>query len=164
MIRPGTALSEVKAGIIRPALTSIGLGTEAAINLITGVGLAESAYRTLRQYGGGPALGYWQMEPATHDDCWKNFLAYRPMLEHLVIKIAGTANPTAQLLTTNDAYAAVMARVRFFRSRSPIPPSNDPAALCWYWKAVYNTGLGAGDVDASHIALFQRGVNGCGFI
>src|SRR5258708_26545125 len=39
-------------------------------------------YTTLfrSQLGGGPAVGLFQMEPTTHDDCWTNFLNFRPVL------------------------------------------------------------------------------------
>ena len=43
-------------------------GGEAARQLILRTGAAESGYQTRRQYGGGPARGFWQMEPATEED------------------------------------------------------------------------------------------------
>lgn len=155
-------MRDVKEAIIRPALSSIGLSGDAAVNLITGIGLAESHYRYLHQIGGGPALGYWQMEPATHDDCWKNFLSFRPMLSCLVIRAAKTTNPTSLDLIDNLNYAAIMARVKCFRSSVALPSSNDARGLCTFWKTVYNTAGGAGEIDDAHVSLFQRGIDGCG--
>ncbi|RFD18931.1 hypothetical protein DY926_13985, partial [Komagataeibacter melaceti] len=70
----GLNLSDLKARVIAPTLTLIGMGGRAAVNLLAGTALAESGCRRLVQDGGGPALGLWQMEPFTHDDIWKTFL------------------------------------------------------------------------------------------
>ncbi|MFT9424981.1 MAG: hypothetical protein ABF570_07600, partial [Acetobacter syzygii] len=73
----GLDLAQFKALLVRPVLAQIGLAGAAAVPLVTGTALVESGLVWLRQNGGGPALGLWQMEPATHDDCWRNFLAFR---------------------------------------------------------------------------------------
>lgn len=152
-------LKTAKYEIVTPALKRIGLASPSAINLVTGIGLVESGYRTKRQYGGGPALGYWQMEPATHDDCWTNFLDYRPMLAGLVRKVAYPGTPKSALLLTNDAYAAAMCRIRLYRSSEPLPDADCALALCRYWKLYYNSSLGAGQVDNAHISLFQQAID-----
>ena len=51
--------------IIKDSLEFINLDSEDARDLIYKTGKAESGYKTLQQYGGGPALGFFQMEPAT---------------------------------------------------------------------------------------------------
>ncbi|KAF0118141.1 MAG: hypothetical protein FD149_866 [Rhodospirillaceae bacterium] len=67
--------------VIRPTLLHLGLHSPAAEALLLGTAIQESRLGTyLRQTGGGPALGVYQMEPATHEDIWTNFLAYRPDL------------------------------------------------------------------------------------
>ena len=151
-------LKTAKYNIIAPTLRKIGLYSPAALNLVAGVGLVESGYRTRRQVD-GPALGYWQMEPATEQDCWVNFLEYRPLLAGLVRRIASPSQPKPQLLLTNDAYAASMCRIRLYRSPEPLPDATDAEALCRAWKAIYNTVEGAGQVDAAHIALFQQAID-----
>ena len=55
--------------VIRPVLAKLGLGGQAAEEFILGAAVQESLnfkYRT--QVGGGPAKGYFQMEPSTHDN------------------------------------------------------------------------------------------------
>ena len=151
-------LKTAKYNIIAPTLRKIGLYSPAALNLVAGIGMVESGYRTLRQYN-GPALGYWQMEPATERDCWENFLEYRPLLSGLVRKIASPDNPSSVLLLTNDAYAAAMCRIRLYRSPDPLPDADCAVALCRYWKLEYNSVEGAGQVDAEHIALFQQAID-----
>ena len=151
-------LKTAKYDIIAPTLRRIGLYSPAALNLVAGIGLVESGYRTRQQYN-GPALGFWQMEPATERDCWVNFLEYRPLLSGLVRKVALPDTPSSALLLTNDAYAAAMCRIRLYRSSDPLPDATDAEALCRAWKLIYNTVEGAGQVDAAHIALFQQAID-----
>ena len=113
-------------------------GGEAAAELVYRTGLAESGYRTREQYDGGPARGFWQMEPATEYDIHDNFLAYRPELAALVDSF-GEPNPL-----TNDEYAAAMCRVHYMRVPDPLPPADDLLGQAAYWKAHYNTPLGKG--------------------
>ena len=86
---PGLDLAQVKALLVQPVLAGLGLGGSAAVHLLTGTALVESGLVWLGQTGGGPALGLWQMEPATHDDCWRNFLAFRPALAATVGQLGG---------------------------------------------------------------------------
>ena len=60
----GSLSSEIYSGVVLPVVEVLG-GGEAAAQLVYRTGLAESGYRVTRQVGGGPARGYWQMEPAT---------------------------------------------------------------------------------------------------
>ena len=151
-------LEYAKYQIVTPALKRIGLASPEAINLVTGIGLVESGYRTRKQVN-GPALGFWQMEPATERDCWVNFLYYRPLLAGLVRKIADPDVPSSSTLLTNDAYAAAMCRIRLYRSPDPLPSADCALALCRTWKSGYNTSAGKGQVDQSHINLFQQAID-----
>ena len=63
--------------IIQPTLEELGYATPNAIQLVTATALAESRLFYIHQLG-RPALGVFQMEPATHDDVWNNYLRYRP--------------------------------------------------------------------------------------
>ena len=64
--------------IIKLALQHLGLDSEDAREMLYVTGKAESGYKTLQQYGGGPALGFFQMEPNTAIDIWDNYVMYRP--------------------------------------------------------------------------------------
>ena len=152
------SLEYAKYQIVTPTLKRIGLASPSAINLVTGIGLVESGYRTRKQVN-GPALGFWQMEPATERDCWVNFLDYRPLLAGLVRKVADPDAPFSATLLTNDAYAAAMCRIRLYRSPDPLPSADCALALCQYWKQFYNSFAGKGQVDQSHINLFQQAIN-----
>jgi hypothetical protein len=119
--------------------------------LLLGTALQESLLRHVDQLPNrdgsrGPALGYFQMEPATHDDIWANYLAYRPALAAQVRAVAGIAagRPEAKLLRTHHVYAAVMARLLYRRVKGRLPQAAEVPALAAYWKAHYNTALGKG--------------------
>lgn len=155
----GLDLTQVKNEIVRPALALLGLGGEAAVNLLTGTALVESGGIYLRQRGGGPALGLWQMEPATHDDCWANFLRYpaQSRLATLIRTASGCPAPVADRLVWDLRYACLMARIRYYRVRAPLPPATDAAALSRYHKQHYNTPLGAAD-PVANTPLFARAI------
>ncbi len=132
--------------VIQPVLIRLGTVDLAAEELLLGTAVQESLnfmYRS--QVGGGPAKGYFQMEPATHDDIWDNYLKYRKNVASTVVSFL--SNPTADKileLETNDKYAAAMARVHYMRVSAPLPKAGDVAAQARYWKQHYNTPLGKG--------------------
>ena len=148
----GSLSAEIYSGVVLPVVEVLG-GGEAAAQLVYRTGLAESGYRVTRQVGGGPALGYWQMEPATEIDIQENFLEYRPALEEKLWLVAdGPHN-----LETNHMYACAMCRVHYMRVSAPLPDADDLEAQAAYWKQHYNTPLGAGTVEhfmeaCSHVA------------
>jgi hypothetical protein len=76
------------------------------------------------------------MEPATHDDCWTNYIAYRPALRDWLTQLSPTHTP--QDLVDNDPYAIAMARVRYERAPGALPEPTDLSAMYAYYKANYN--------------------------
>ena len=117
-----------------------------AENLILGTAAQESAYgKYTVQIGGGPARGKFQMEKATHDDIWKNFLKYKPRLAKLVLSISGLTEPDFNSLEKNDIYACAMCRVHYFRVKEPIHTTINGYA--YYWKQFYNTPEGKGTIS-----------------
>lgn len=132
----------------------LGLYSDAAASLVLGTAMHESHLIYLKQIGGGPALGLWQMEPTTHDDIWNNFLKFRTDLGDLVKRIAGDPKPSATLLIGNLWYACAMARLRYRRVPAALP-DNAPDALTAFWKVNYNTLLGAGTIEQAlpHFAV-----------
>jgi hypothetical protein len=134
--------------VVRPALTAIDLYSVAAEQLVLGTAIQESSLAATIQDGGGPALGYFQMEPATHNDIWTNFLHYRTGLASKVKTLLAVGEePASRLLVSNNLYAAAMCRVLYFRVSAPLPAANDITAMAHYWKDHYNTAQGAGTAD-----------------
>ncbi|MBR0560029.1 hypothetical protein [Neokomagataea anthophila] len=155
----GLDVRQLKVDIVRPALSALGLWSSAAENLLVGTALAESRAVYVRQVGGGPALGLWQMEPATHDDCWLNFLnfpAQSRFATAVLAMIARDINPVEQLVC-NLRYACAMARVRYYRAQEPLPAATDAAGLSLYHKHHYNTAQGAANPQAN-VAFFAEAI------
>lgn len=157
-------LSEIKWGLIAPTLKEIGLYSDTALNLVTGTGLVESGYKTTVQYGGGPALGWFQMEPETYEDCWSNYLVYRKGLaQKILLLLPGNLSPASSYPhpPSSDliypAYAAAMCRVKYLRVPAPLPPNN-AVSLSLYHKRYYNTMQGKADAT-KNIPLFQAAID-----
>lgn len=129
-------------------------GGQAARELLLYTGAAESGYRYRRQIG-GPARGYWQMEPATEEDIRRNYFSHRPGLWETVKDIAeciglvGTTITYERMrsLEHNPYYACAMARVHYLRVPDPLPLAGDLAGQAAYWKQHYNTPAGKGTIE-----------------
>ena len=142
--------------IIRPALEAVALHSQWAENLLLGTALQESRLEFLHQLN-GPALGFYQMEPATHDDLWNNWIKYRPDMEDKArgfisatpaMSVPGVfEHPQPSQMIWNLRYATVMCRLHYYRASFNIPNADKPAELGAVWKRVYNTYKGAGTVD-----------------
>ena len=130
---------------IRPALGALLRGGLASEQLLLGTAIQESLLIHRQQLGGGPALGLFQMETATHDDCWSNFLKFRGDLADKIKQCLESGQaPVASTMKLNDRYAAAMCRVRYLRAPGVLPAANNISAMADYWKQHYNTPLGAG--------------------
>jgi hypothetical protein len=133
---------------IRPALVSLMAGGLAAEKLLLGTAIQESLLIHRQQLGGGPALGLFQMETATHDDCWENYLDFRDNLASKVkLTLGAGQKPAADTMKLNDRYAAAMCRVRYLRAPGALPAANDINAMANYWKQNYNTPQGKGSPE-----------------
>lgn len=142
--------------VIKPVLVDLGCWSTAAENLLLGTCAVESAMGTYLFQVQGPALGIFQMEPATHDDIHRHFLAYRPELRAKVLNWSVTGG-TASELAWNLAYAAAMCRVHYLRDSQPLPQADDIPALAATWKRHYNSHLGKGE-EADYIAAYRTRV------
>ena len=70
----GLDATQLARYIIRPTLEYIGWRSPASERLVLGTAITESRLRFIRQLGSGPALGIYQMEPATFRDINANYL------------------------------------------------------------------------------------------
>lgn len=127
---------------------------EEAIELLMGTCAQESHLGKYRkQIGGGPALGIFQMEPATFNDIVANYLNNRIPLKEKILEIAGVREFNAKDLENNDRLATCMARVHYLRKPASIPAGLDGQAA--YWKKYYNTVLGKG-TEEEYKANYKR--------
>jgi hypothetical protein len=144
---PAAGWQDFREAVVRPALHAIDHWSPAAENLLVGTAAVESGFMRLRQAGGGPALGIFQIEPATHEDIWDNYLAFRPELSSEVRGLASQHifhEDMHRELVGNLFYATAIARIVYLRVKPPLPHADDLQGLADYWKAHYNTPAGAG--------------------
>lgn len=134
--------------LITLTLKEIGLFSDNAVELILGTFAQESNFIYTRQQGGGPALGYGQMEPGTFNDIIMNYLRYRPELMGKIMQVSGVEALEATDLAENKTLAICMARVHYLRVKEPLPSHKDIWAMGEYWKKYYNTPQGKGTVKA----------------
>jgi hypothetical protein len=153
-------VSQLRGYVIRPVLQDLGMHSEAAENLLLGTAAQESrlgAY--LHQRDDGPALGIYQMEPATHEDIWNNYLLHRPVLAHKANAFIAPSRDKTRELIGNLNYATAMCRLHYYRVAAPLPKADDIVGLAAYWKKYYNTEGGKGSVS-EFIAHYRSLVGG----
>lgn len=144
--------------IVKPALGYLGLSSEAAMQLVLGTAAQESGFHWIAQEK-GPALGFFQTEPATLKDLYANFLAFQSKLLIPLSRLLGAWPGSPTQLATNPLYAAAVCRLIYFRAEQPLPAADDLTGLATYWKTHYNTADGAGTV-AEWVANYKELCNG----
>ncbi|MBL1293061.1 MAG: hypothetical protein COB61_004230 [Thiotrichales bacterium] len=145
------AVQQYREHIVTPVLKWLGMYSESAVRLVMGTAATESHFDFIKQIGGGPALGRYQMEPATHDDIWDNYLRYKPALRDKILYGVGALFdqdvPRHRLLTGSDYYATAMCRLHYRRVKAALPDHDNIEQLANYWKQHYNTYKGKGSVN-----------------
>lgn len=151
MIHPG----HLRQFVIRPTLEHLGKWSEAAENLVFGTIAQESLIGNVQflKQQSGPALGIGQVEPATHEDNWVNYLRYRMGKGEIGRKVMdfvpawadeagnyvdGFKYPSNLLLITSLEYNVAQCRVKYFRVPEKLPDADDLEALGCYWDTYYN--------------------------
>ena len=141
--------------VVRATLMSLRMWSLASENLLIGTAAQESGLRYLRQFDNGPARGLYQIEPATHDDIWDNYLKFRKGLKARIQVLPAPVPSRIDQLTTNLAYATAIARLVYWRHPEPLPAPGDVDGLAGYWKKYFNTEKGKGRA-AEFAATYRR--------
>lgn len=155
-------ISQFRTLIIQPALDAIAKHSEDAEELLVATCAQESLGGTyLKQVGGGPAKGIYQMETRTHDDLWQTILVRDQSLAFKIMKGLNTATkPNADLMIRDMFYATQMARVFYMRIAHPLPKADDIDSIWEYYKQFWNTNAGAatkGDFVLNYNRFLKRG-------
>lgn len=132
--------------LIRATSERVGLWTPAVETQLLMIAAHESHMgRWLRQQG-GPALGIWQMEPATHDDCMAIVVPRRAEFNRALRVYAHGHGLVAATMVHEHAYACLMARLQVWRVREVLPNEFDVEGHARYAKNHWNTHLGKATV------------------
>jgi len=146
----GINVNQLGELIIKPSLEAVGLYSKEAEQLLLGTCAQESLMGTYIKQVKGPALGIYQMEPATHNDIWINYLNYRKDLRSTIEVITGYYSwNNSDAMVWDLKYATIMARVHYYRVREALPELDDITGMAKYHKKYYNTILGK-----SHVSNF----------
>lgn len=147
--------------IIRPALIGLNLNSLAAEQLLAGTCAQESHMGLYLRQQKGPALGIFQIEPATHMDIYENFLKFRPDLINTIYSLCAipeykdNIKPPDECLIYNLKYSACIARIKYLRAKDALPGINDTKGQSDYWKRIYNSQSGSGDT-ASYLINYEK--------
>ena len=155
--------------IIRPTMmflegrdtSQVKWGGQAAEELMLGTALVESDLSYLRQLG-GPALGIYQMEPATAKDILENYVGYRGYLGEAINMIAGVWPMKSVQIQGNLFLATALTRIHYRRVPEPLPAAGDTAGQARYWKEFYNTEAGKGTPE-KYLAKWKNAGSALGF-
>ena len=132
--------------IIKYVLKKINMDSEEARALIFATGKAESGYRVIEQMG-GPAVGFFQVEPDTIQDVWDNYVFYRPEIKTDLYALGFDDGDMAVSVMSSIALQVAFARLQYRRVPVALPGLHGLGDQAKYWKKYYNTELGRGTVE-----------------
>ena len=132
--------------IIDWSLQHIGMYSEDAASLVFRTGMVETGYKHLKQMGGGPAIGFFQLEPNTLFDIIDNYVTYRPSLRTDLYALGYEDSDAEIRVMGNISLQAAFCRLVYRRNKNHIPKADNILEQAKYWKSVYNTELGKGTV------------------
>lgn len=144
-------LKQLHTFIVQPTLATLGLGGKGAERMVLATGLIESRLQYISQVPSGVAKGIFQMEKATHDDIWQNFLSFKAQLKDGVNDFIIPHQASFDQLCGNLYYATAMCRIHYLRQKAPLPSGDSLEEIVDYWKQYYNTPQGAGNVQEALI-------------
>jgi len=153
-----STLKEVDERILKynPSYKGLKFYSPEAVQLLMGTAAQESRLGTyILQIGSGIAKGIFQMEDATHNDIFVNYLNYRENIMIAICNISDVSHVKPDRLIFNLKYAILLARIKYMRVPEKLPALNDLTAQAKYWKKWYNTPLGAG-TENEFIANYHK--------
>ena len=139
-------IKKVCEEIANYSLDKLELNSDAALQMVMTTGQTESGYDYLRQIK-GPAIGFWQMEPATMYDIWENYVTYRPKYKEALWRLGFNEGFAVESLLSNLAVQAAFCRLHYRRVPKKLPKVGDLEGQAKYWKEFYNTIKGKGTVE-----------------
>jgi hypothetical protein len=140
----------IKKYAIETPLQTVGLGLQGGVDQVFYTGELETRYKTIYQVN-GPALSWFQIEPATHTDV-KHWLlnGLNGGLTERILKFCNLKElPLDDYLLVDQRYAAIICRLVYFRNKAPMPTSKNAIDIANTHKLVYNTKDGKADPIAN---------------
>jgi hypothetical protein len=152
-------INQFRELIIKPTLQNLMLYSESAEELLVFTCATESLGGTFLKQEKGPALGIYQMEPATYNDLWQNYIKSNPsIMTMLMHNFSCIFMPDEHRLIYDLWYATAMCRLHYARVRAPLPAADDLESIWAYYKTFYNTEDGKAEklVSLSRYHMFTK--------
>lgn len=170
-MKPGIDPQQFRDLVVRPVLRDMRMWSLAAERLVLGTVAAESEMGySLKQRGGGPAVGVCQMEPTTAKDLLKRYLSGRRDIdrrfqaafqlltdEYINWALVPLARISEKIMS-DLRFAVGLCRLRYWVVPEHLPEPHDVEALALYWKRHYNTALGAGRTEDFETKFTKYGI------
>jgi hypothetical protein len=135
--------SQFRSLIVEPVLSKLQVYSKDAEELLVFTCAAESLGGTFLHQIKGPALGIYQMEPATYTDIWVNFIRARNKIATLMaMHFNCNKIPEVERMIYDLHFATAMARIHYLRIPGKLPDSSSVEALWDFYKKYYNTEKG----------------------
>ena len=136
--------------IIKPALDSLQMYSVEAEEMLVFTCASESLGGTYLKQVKGPALGIYQMEPATYTDIWENYIKYKTnLISIFALNFDAARIPNPERMIYDLRFATAMARIHYRRCKESLPKAGDTKAMWEYYKKYYNTPLGKAEEEST---------------
>lgn len=136
-------VSQFEEFILTPTLSLLQKYSRDAVELLIFTCAAESNGGTFIRQIEGPALGIYQMEPATHQDIFINYIHKNSSLMSILgLNFQCNGFIDAERMVYDIRYATVMARLHYSRFPEPLPNKNNIEGMFKYYKKYFNSPLG----------------------
>ncbi len=149
--------------IVRPALSLLGpaLSTRFAEDLLIATCAQESRLGEYVHQVNGPALGIYQIEPASLADLWFWIQHRRPRWDpaFLMAGVNPTNDEVRDEVLYNLRFATMIARLFYYRVPTALPTESELHNLWGYYKTFYNTSLGAATLAEFEESLRLTDIN-----
>lgn len=137
--------------VIEPVLLDMECYGMDAVNMLIMIAAHESRHGYYLHQDPGPAVGIFQIEPATHDDMIAWLERDRPELLQKLFNWTSKVDP--EMMAGNMYYATFMARCFFLRFPEALPAT--PEAMAAYAKKKWNTVEGKA-TPADYLKAFKE--------
>ena len=147
---------------IKPALEYFpqNLRTTNRVQFMLAIGCIESGYRAVAQEPVPDALGFWQMQRSTFNDCIENFLRYNNEFSDGWEVLGELHRTFYKNLASDCIFACYMASIKVYRAPPALPEFNDFKGMAEYWKTYYNASPNGASIDEAMERMLPVRANG----
>jgi len=128
--------------VIRPTLKQMEMWSPAAEKLLVMIACHESLGFKYRKQISGPAVSFYQIEPATFSDVWDRYLGARRLKKANVRQFMPDDLLPLNALAKSDEFATAIARMKLYMVPEALPLVTDDEGLARYAKKYWNSDLG----------------------